>query len=162
MPQTPLKHLTAKDLSALNQAIDKVGNDASVADLIARAAFDSAAILTLSAQGTQTFSFAFAYDQPPLLRYMVFQPPGNQPILVEASEWVKNTQGKFVGVKLQGYRGQKMGTQQQMNVGTLLSGLLTGVNSLITMVSGFNAFGGTGFTGVEVHISARIRTIPTT
>lgn len=162
MTQTPLKHLTLKDLAALNLAINKVGNDAAVADLIARAAFDSADILTLSAQGTVTFNFAFAYDQIPLLRYMVFQPVGNQPVLIEAVEWVKNAQGKFTGVKLQGYRGQRMGNAPQVGNGAAISALATGMNGLANFVSGFNPFGGTGFAGVEVHISARIRIMPTT
>lgn len=141
-------------------AADQAVSNAAVADLIARAAFDSAAILPLQPNGAVTFDFTQQYDAKPLLRYMVYNAAaGGMPIIVEAVSW-KMSGNKYVGVNLQAYRAQKMGAMQPLSVATLLAGLITGVNSLITLVSGFNPFGNSDFTGAEVHVTARIRQLP--
>lgn len=113
-------------------------------------------IVTLDSNGlaTWTFNRAFEENNKPSLTWLVFQATGN-PIIIEAVSWVREVMtptpsGKYLGVNVRGYRSRPL------PVIDLLTGLLnlTGVNGLITALTGFNVFGGGALSGVEVHLSA--------
>lgn len=109
-------------------------------------------IVTLDANGYSTWTFAKPFASMPSLQYMVFQSSG-APIIVEGQTWIMDGTN-FVGVTIRGYRSQNLPQQQQMGIGTLLSGLLNGVNVIASTLTGFNVFGGGSLNGVSVHMSA--------
>lgn len=111
-------------------------------------------IVALDAQGQATWTFGRPFDAMPSLGYMVFQTAG-QPIVVDASAWVMGsgpTAGKYVGVSVRAYRSQNLPIINA--VSGLLTAVITGVNSLVSALTGFNVFGGGSLIGVQVHLSA--------
>lgn len=106
-------------------------------------------IVTLDTNGLATWTFTRPFTAEPSLQYMVFQASG-EPIIVEAQSWVM-TGANYTGVNIKAYRSRAMPTLTPLTVVTFV---LTGVNALFAALSGFNIFGGTGLTGVKVHMSA--------
>lgn len=107
----------------------------------------------LDASGQAQWMFAKTFDAMPALNYMVFQPAGSAPIIVDAVSWVMSG-AKYAGVNLQGYRSQKLPNQTQLTLASLLTGVITGVNNLAASLTGYNIFGGGSLNGVNVHLSA--------
>lgn len=109
-------------------------------------------IVTLDTNGLATWTFTKPFLSEPSLQYMVFQSTGD-PIVVEAQGWVMDGT-TYVGVTIKGSRSQRVATIQPLNALAILGVVTTGVNTLVTALSGFNPFGGSNLTGVKVHLSA--------
>lgn len=106
-------------------------------------------IVTLDANGLATWTFTRPFTTMPSLQYMVFQASG-EPIIVEAQSWVMSG-SDYVGVNIKAYRSRAMPTLTPLTVVTFV---LTGVNQLFALLSGYNVFGGGSLNGVNVHLSA--------
>lgn len=110
-------------------------------------------IVTLDSNGLATWTFAKPFTAEPSLQYMVFQSSG-EPIVVEAQSWVMSG-SDYIGVNIKAYRSRALPTLTALSGGlTLITQVITGVNTLITALTGFNIFGGGSLTGVKVHLSA--------
>lgn len=110
-------------------------------------------VVTLDGNGLSTWTFAKPFENKPSLNYMVFQPTGTGKVVVDAVEWVM-VAGKFAGVKVSGSRSQKLPQSPPVNALALLGNVITGVNNLISGLSGYDIFAGGNLNGVEVHLSA--------
>lgn len=113
--------------------------------------------VTLDANGlaTVTYTRSFA-SKPGVIPCAVNpNPPGGRPVLVEiVSDVVVN--GLYTGVNIKGYRSQPLPTLA--GVSGLLTAVITGINSLVSALSGFDLFS-TPAAGVEVSIAALDQTV---
>lgn len=128
-----------------------------ISTLFARADHTHAArvqrkILTLDTNGQAVWTFDRPFTNMPVLNYMVFQDAGNGLIIVEANEWVRGSNNTYTGVRITGRRHQRLPVMQA--VSGILTAVITGVNALVTALSGFDVFGGGNLNGVRVHMSA--------
>lgn len=111
-------------------------------------------ILTLAADGTASWTFTKPFDAMPSLGYMVVQAAG-EPIIVDATGFSMGTGptlGKYVSVAVKGRRSQPL--PNLTAVSGLLTAVITGVNTLVSSLTGFNVFGGGSLGGVLVCLSA--------
>lgn len=109
-------------------------------------------ILTLDTNGQAVWTFDRPFANMPVLNYMVFQDAGNGLIIVEANEWVRGSNNTYAGVRITGRRHQRL--PLLATVTGILTAVITGVNALVTALSGFDVFGGGNLNGVRVHMSA--------
>lgn len=107
-------------------------------------------IVTLDSRGLATWTFGKPFSAMPSLQALVFQPSG-EPVVVEARAWIMDG-ARFAGVQVQGMRSRPL---PQINlVSGLLAAVITGVNTLVSALSGFRVFNTEGLSGVQVHLSA--------
>lgn len=110
-------------------------------------------VVTLDGNGLATWTFAKPFENKPSLNYMVFQPTGTGKVVVDAVEWVMSGT-KYAGVKVSGSRSQKLPQSPPVSPLAFLGNVITGVNNLISGLSGYDIFAGGNLNGVEVHLSA--------
>lgn len=100
----------------------------------------SASIVTLDASSLATVTFTRSFAAEPCAVFAAVNTGGtSQPLVVEVVSWVK-TGANFTGANIKGYRGQQLPLISQ--VSGILTAVVTGVNGLVTALTGFNVFGG--------------------
>lgn len=109
-------------------------------------------IVTLDTNGQAVWTFDRPFANMPVMNYMVFQDAGNGLVVVEANEWLRGANNSYTGVRITGRRHQRLPLMQ--TVTGILTAVITGVNALVTALSGFDVFGGGNTNGVRVHLSA--------
>lgn len=110
-------------------------------------------VVQLDADGLATWTFNKPFDNKPCVNPMVFQTSTTQPIVVEGVSFVM-ANGKYAGVTVKGYRSRALPVLTTLPIGALLTGVVTGVNTLTSALTGYNMFAGGQLSGVEVHLSA--------
>lgn len=111
-------------------------------------------VITLNAQGRAEWRFSRSFDEGPAVSAIPMQPLDADPIFVHPYEYIVED-GKFVGVRYYGFRMRRLPVLQQVT--GILSAVITGVNALVTAISGFIPYDRTGLNGVQVHVVARER-----
>ncbi len=106
--------------------------------------------LDVSGQATVTFSRAFT-NKPGLNLTETDAPASSQPLILRGLAWTRDAQNRYTGVVIQGMRAQQI--PQLTPVAGLLTAIITGVNSVVTTLTGFNVFGGTAI-GATVSVIA--------
>lgn len=87
---------------------------------------------------------------------------GKQPLVCSVQSWVRETMtptpsGAYVGCVIKGQRAQMLPTINPLSgTLTLLSSVITGVNTLVSALTGYNVFGG-GVAGASVSVIAVAR-----
>lgn len=81
----------------------------------------------------------------------------SQPLVLRGLGWQQDTGGRYYGVTIQGMRSQRLPQLTAISgLITLLSGVITGVNTLVTALTGYNVFGGSAV-GATVSVIAVAR-----
>lgn len=118
----------------------------------------STTVGAIGANGTASVAFTRTFPAPPGVVFFEIPgtaPPSTQPAIFKVSIWIQNAQGQYSGCVVQAWRGQLLPTLA--SVSGLLAAVITGVNSIITALSGYNAFGaavnGTAFSCIAIQRS---------
>ncbi|MBI0474220.1 hypothetical protein D9601_02420 [Sphingomonas sp. MA1305] len=114
------------------------------------------ATLDSSGQATVTFSRTFV-NKPGLNLTETDATTATQPLVLRGLAWIRDGNGLYTGVTIQGQRAQMLPTINPLS-GTiaLLSGLITGVNAVFAQLTGYNIFGGNA-SGATVSVIAIAR-----
>ncbi|RZA08841.1 MAG: hypothetical protein EOP02_36235 [Proteobacteria bacterium] len=114
------------------------------------------ATLDGSGQATVAFSRSFA-NKPGLNLTETDAAVGAQPLVIRGVSWVQDATSRYTGVVIQGQRAQMLPTINPLS-GTiaLLSGVITGVNGLVSALTNYNVFGGSAV-GATVSVIAVAR-----
>jgi len=114
------------------------------------------ATLDSSGQATVTFSRTFV-NKPGLNLTETDATSATQPLVLRGLAWQRDGNGLYTGVTIQGQRAQMLPTINPLS-GTiaLLSGVITGVNSVVAQLTGYNVFGGNA-SGATVSVIAIAR-----
>ena len=115
----------------------------------------STTLTTLAADGTATVNFTRTFINKPGVVMTEVEPIASQPLVLVVISYIQ-TGGVYTGAVIKGYRSQALPSQNQLSVASLLTGVITGVNSLASSLTGFNVFGGTT-TGAQVSVVAIAR-----
>lgn len=114
------------------------------------------ATLGSSGQATVTFSRTFA-NKPGINLTETDAASGSQPLVLRGLGWVQDATGLYTGVTIAGSRAQLLPTLTPLSgVLTLLGQVITGVNGLVTTLTGYNIFGGSA-AGATVSVIAVAR-----
>lgn len=86
-----------------------------------------------------------------------------QPLVLRAIGWTQDTNGLYTGVIIQGSRAQLLPELTPLSTAlALLSGIVTGVNTVVTTLTKYNIFGGSA-AGASVSVIAVARSdVPAT
>lgn len=126
---------------------------------------------TTAADGTATMTFTRSFATLPGVVLTAIENTTSAGPSLKVQKWkTKNAQGQLVdrstsqgsaetydGCVVYAWRGRALPTQQPVNVLSLLAGVITGLNSLITALSGYETYvpaGNVSFTCVAVQSSA--------
>lgn len=114
------------------------------------------AALNGSGQATIAFTRTFV-NKPGLNLTETDATAASQPLVLRAIAWVRDGNGLYTGVTIQGMRAQMLPTINPLSgTLTLLSGVITGVNTLVGQLTGYNIFGGSA-SGANVSVIAIAR-----
>ena len=114
------------------------------------------ATLDASGQATATFSRSFV-NKPGLNLTETDAATGSQPLVLRGLAWQRDGNGLYIGVTIQGRRAQMLPQVNPLSGAiTLVTGVVTGVNSLITSLTNYDVFGG-GTAGATVSVIAIAR-----
>lgn len=112
---------------------------------------------TLDASGKVTVLFTRTFTKAPGLAFTRITDTDTQDrdVTLQASYII--TANLYVGVIVRGRKSAVLPTLTSLSVGALLSGVITGVNAIVTALSGFDVFGtpaaGAKFTCIAVQSS---------
>lgn len=82
---------------------------------------------------------------------------GTQPLVLRGLGWVQDANGLYTGVMVQGSRAQILPALTPLStLLTLVSGVVSGVNALVTMLTNYNVFGGSA-AGATISVIAVAR-----
>lgn len=79
---------------------------------------------------------------------------GSQPLVLRGLTWQQDANGKYYGVTVEGMRARAL--PQLSVVSGILTAVITGVNSIVTALTGYNVFGGSA-NGAVVSVIAVAR-----
>jgi len=114
------------------------------------------ATLDGSGQATVTFSRSFA-NKPGINLTETDATTGSQPLVLRGIAWVQDGSSRYIGVTIQGQRAQMLPTINPLSgLLTLVSGVVTGVNTIVGQLTGYNIFGGSA-AGATVSVIAVAR-----
>lgn len=103
----------------------------------------SATVATLSASGEATVTFTRVFATQPCMDLTYVEETDNPPVILKVKSWVRDGSNNYTGCVVKGYRGQVLPTLAPMSgVLTLLTQVISGVNTLVSTLTGFNSFGG--------------------
>lgn len=112
---------------------------------------------TLAADGSATVSFSRSFTNKPGITMTETDVAGKQPLICSVQSWVQDGNGAYTGCIIKGQRAQVLPTINPLSgVLTLLSGVITGVNTALGQLTGYNVFGGS-VTGASVAVIAVAR-----
>lgn len=103
----------------------------------------------LDASGNATVTYTRSFAAKPAIVLTAINPSGAQVVLEVISDTM--TGGVYTGCVIKGSRARPLPTLNA--VSGLLTAVITGVNDLVTALTGFNIFGGSA-AGVEVSVVA--------
>lgn len=112
----------------------------------------------LDANGEATIAFTRAFTNKPGLNLTETDAAtGSQPLVLRGLGWIQDGQGRYTGVVIQGRRAQMLPTLNPLSgVLTLVTQVVTGVNTLVSALTGYNVFGGSA-SGATVSVIAVAR-----
>lgn len=115
----------------------------------------STTYVTLGSNGQAlvTFTRPFA-NKPGLNPTETDATASSQPLVLRGLAWTRDANGNYTGVTIQGMRAQMM--PQISAVSGLLTAVISGVNSIVSALTGFNVFGGSA-AGATVSVTAVAR-----
>ena len=114
------------------------------------------ATLDGTGQATVVFSRTFV-NKPGLNLTETDASTGTQPLVLRGLAWQRDGNGLYTGVTMQGQRAQMLPTITPISgVITLISGLITGINTVLAQLTGYNVFGGNA-SGATVSVIAIAR-----
>jgi hypothetical protein len=119
---------------------------------------------TLASNGQATVSFSRTFVNKPGLNLSETDAViGSQPLVLRGLGWVQDANGLYTGVVVQGSRAQLLPALAPLStLLTLLSGVVSGVNTALTMLTNYNIFGGSA-AGATVSVIAVARSdVPAT
>ena len=119
---------------------------------------------TLGSNGQAVVSFSRTFvNKPGLNLSETDAAAGTQPLVLRGLGWVQDANGLYTGVTIQGSRAQLLPALSPLStLLTLVSGVVTGVNGLVTMLTNYNVFGGSA-AGATVSVIAVARSdVPAT
>jgi hypothetical protein len=120
---------------------------------------------TILANGTATVAFTRTFTLPPgmvITEIPGTAPPQTMPATFKVESWVREIMtptpsGAYTGAVIRAWRSQVLPTQTTLSLVSLLTGVITGVNTLIASLTGFNVFGasvtGTAFSCIAIQRS---------
>lgn len=110
---------------------------------------------TLDASGQATITFTRTFTNKPGLNLTETDAvAGSQPLVLRGLTWTQDAQLRYTGVVIQGLRAQLLPALQPVN--GLLTVVITGVNTVVTSLTGFNIFGGAA-SGASISVIAVAR-----
>lgn len=122
----------------------------------------SATYVTLGANAKAQVDFTRTFPTKPTLTFAEVEAvETSQPVICRALTWIRNPGGDYIGVVIQGFRFRPLPTQNPVSVGSLLTGVITGLNSLISSLTGFSVTGGSAV-GAEISVIALQQSTATT
>lgn len=124
----------------------------------------STTYITLGANGQAFALFSRTFtNKPGLVLAETDAVAGSQPLVLRGLDWQKDANGRFYGVTIEGKRAQLLPQLTAISgLISLLSGVINGVNSFVTTLTGYNVFGGS-VVGATVSVSALARSdVPAT
>lgn len=112
---------------------------------------------TLASDGTATLAFSRTFANKPGVVMTEVDAAGKQPLVCSVQSWVQDGDGRYTGCIIRGQRAQMLPTINPL-AGTiaLLTGVISGVNTLVSALTGYNVFGG-GVVGASVSVIAVAR-----
>lgn len=125
----------------------------------------STTVGTIGSSGTATVTFTRSFLKEPgmvLTEIPGTAPPQTMPATFKVESWVREVMsptpsGAYVGCVVRCWRSQVLPTLNTISVASLLSGVISGLNTVITALTGFNIFAasanGTAFTCIAVQRS---------
>lgn len=140
---------------------EKTGGDAGVEGMMVsgaghqhpRLTSTTYAILNASGQAVVPFTRPFT-NKPGLNLTETDATPSTQPLVLRAIGWQRDADNLYTGVTVQGLRAQML--PQVAVVSGLLTTVITGVNTLVGQLTGYNVFGGSA-AGASVSVIAVAR-----
>jgi hypothetical protein len=113
---------------------------------------------TLDSNGEAAIAFTRAFTNKPGLNLTETDAAtGSQPLVLRGLSWVTNAQGQYTGVTIQGRRAQMLPTINPLSgLLTLVSGVVSGVNTVFAQLTGYNVFGGSA-AGATISVIAVAR-----
>lgn len=113
---------------------------------------------TLASNGQATVPFSRTFVNKPGLNLSETDAViGSQPLVLRGLSWVKDANGLYTGVIIQGSRAQLLPALSPLStLLTLVSGVVSGVNTVITGLTNYNVFGGSA-AGATVSVIAVAR-----
>ena len=109
-------------------------------------------LVTLDAQGQADAMFGRAFaSKPGITAVEVEASPSSEFLGVRATGWLTDVQGRYIGVTVQGMRARPLPVLQP--VAGLLATVTTGVNAVVSALTGFRVFGGPA-AGAKVSVVA--------
>lgn len=103
--------------------------------------------VTLAADGTSPVTYGRTFSAAPVIQLTAINPSGGTVTLEVITDTIVD--GLYVGCTVKGSRAQPLPVMAQ--VSGLLTAVITGVNGLVTALTGFNVFGGNA-AGVVVNV----------
>lgn len=138
---------------------------AAIGDLTARYALEdhqhprltSTTYAALAADGTDTVMFTRSFVNKPGVTMTETDVAGKQPLICSVQSWVQDAQGVYIGCVIKGQRAQMLPTINPLS-GTLalLTAVVSGVNGIVSQLTGYNVFGGQ-VAGASVSVIAVAR-----
>jgi len=120
---------------------------------------------SIAANGLATVTFTRTFTAAPgmvITEIPGTAPPQTMPATFKVESWVRDVMtptpsGAYTGAVIRAWRSQVLPTQTTLSLVSLLSGVITGVNTLIASLTGFNIFGasvtGTAFSCIAIQRS---------
>lgn len=112
---------------------------------------------TLAADGTATVTFTRPFTNKPGITMTETDVAGKQPLICAVQSWVQDGSSRYTGCIIKGQRAQVLPTINPLSgLLTLLSAVVSGVNTVVGQLTNYNVFGGT-VDGAVVSIIAVAR-----
>lgn len=120
---------------------------------------------TLDGSGQGLLTFSRTFQNMPAMAFGWVELANNRPVMFKVVSWLKwNTAGTgliawtegaaYAGCIIKGYRGQPL--PQLQIVSGILTAVITGVNTLVTALTGYNVFAGSAagvvFTATAIQV----------
>lgn len=120
------------------------------------------ATIAANGQATVTFSRTFV-NKPGLNVTETDAVSSSQPLVARGLNWVQDGNGLYTGVVIQASRAQALPTITPLSgLLTLVSGVVSGVNTALAQLTGYNVFGGSAV-GASISVIAIARSdVPST
>lgn len=113
---------------------------------------------TLDSGGVATVTFSRAFANKPGVNLTETDvATGAQPLVLRVISWTQDANGAYTGCTVSGRRAQVLPTINPLSgTLTLLTGVITGVNTIVGQLTGYNIFGGSA-AGATVSVIAVAR-----
>lgn len=142
---------------------EKTGGDVGLADSRYAKAdhqhprLTSTTYATLASDGTATVAFTRTFVNKPGVNMTEVDSVGKQPLVCSVQSWVQDGNALYTGCVIKGQRAQLLPNMPALSgTLTLLTQVITGVNSVIAALTQFNVFAGPA-SGASVSVIAVAR-----